>query len=91
MFKASHRGHFIAIEIEDSGIGIPEEYHSLAFEEWPQIVGLYEQKRGTFGFSLPLCKAMIELHGGTIWLENTQHQSTKYCFTLPIAQADNGR
>ncbi|MGE4314304.1 MAG: PAS domain-containing sensor histidine kinase [Pseudobdellovibrionaceae bacterium] len=74
----------MVISVEDEGIGIPKEKIREALEPFGQITDSQHAKeqQGT-GLGLPLAKAMIELHGGTLSLESDLGKGTKVTVTLP--------
>jgi signal transduction histidine kinase len=66
--------------VKDNGIGIEPQYHEKVF-------GLFERlddsKEGT-DIGLALVKRIVELHGGTVWVESKgAGKGTTFCFTLP--------
>lgn len=73
----------IMIQVQDTGTGIAPELIPTLFALKPN------QKRtsgkGT-GLGLILCKELVEHQGGTIWLEQSNHQGSTFCFTLPTSQ-----
>jgi len=74
----------MVISVQDEGIGIPKEKIKDALEPFGQITDSQHarEQQGT-GLGLPLAKAMIELHGGTLTLESDIGQGTKVIITLP--------
>ncbi len=71
------------ISVEDFGVGINKEDISDIF-----IFGKAKSNKGTkgeegTGFGLPLCKELVERHGGKIWVESNIGKSTVFHFTLP--------
>ncbi|NTW59497.1 MAG: PAS domain S-box protein [Nitrospirae bacterium] len=68
--------------VRDNGIGIDPRYHE-------KIFGLFDKldpkSEGT-GIGLALVKRIIEVHGGTIWLESGGAGGSTFCFTLPRSQ-----
>jgi signal transduction histidine kinase len=60
--QASHA----LIEIQDHGIGIPEEALPYVFEPFYRVDVSRSRKTGGYGLGLSLCKAIIEAHGGRI-------------------------
>jgi CheY-like chemotaxis protein len=77
---------FIAIAVQDTGIGIAPENQVLIFEEFRQVQGdLTRAYQGT-GLGLPISKRLIEMHGGRMWLESTPGAGSTFSFTIPIAQ-----
>jgi K+-sensing histidine kinase KdpD/DNA-binding response OmpR family regulator len=84
------KGELIA-SIVDTGIGIATEDHAAVFEQFKQVGGdtLTDKPKGT-GLGLPICKEIIEHHGGKIWLESTPGEGSSFSFSLPITKV-NGK
>ena len=78
----------IEIAIKDSGIGISVEDTNRIFESFRQAkedtAGLRKQE-GT-GLGLSLSKRMVELHGGTMWVESEVGVGSNFFFTLPASR-----
>jgi len=73
----------IAIEISDTGIGIPNEALVTVLEPFGQVhQGSYVSHEGT-GLGLPLAKQMVELHGGDLKIESTHGAGTVVTIYLP--------
>lgn len=77
-------GEEYQFSIRDSGIGIKLEYHKKIFEIF-QRLHTREQYPGT-GIGLSVCKKIIEMHGGKIWVESEEGKGTAFYFTLPKVQ-----
>ncbi|WP_017316722.1 GAF domain-containing sensor histidine kinase [Mastigocladopsis repens] len=58
-------------QVEDTGIGIPEEQLSLLFEKFHQLDTPYRRRYGGTGLGLALTKQLVELHRGRIEVEST--------------------
>ncbi len=82
------------ISVKDTGIGIAPKNLVMIFEDYKQISSLdhkdlrIERRRhiGT-GLGMPITKALVELHGGRIWVESEQGKGSTFTFTLPIANS----
>ncbi len=61
----------IIFTIEDTGIGIPKEYHTLVFEAFRQQEGQDTKRYGGTGLGLAITKRLAEKLGGTISLQST--------------------
>jgi signal transduction histidine kinase len=73
--------------VKDNGLGIEAAYHEKVFGLFNK---LYTNTEGT-GIGLALVKKIVEVHGGTIWLEsNGPGTGSKFLFTLAAAQPLKG-
>jgi signal transduction histidine kinase len=77
---AVHDLAFVRCSVEDSGPGIaPEHLHSL-FESF------FTTKESGMGMGLPICRSIIEAHGGTLSADNESSLGgARFYFTLPLA------
>jgi signal transduction histidine kinase len=75
--------HEITIRVTDQGPGIPTPDLPHIFERFYRADSdLTKRAKGT-GLGLYLAKAVIEAHGGRIWVESTSGKGTTFVFTLP--------
>ena len=79
---------FAIITVADTGIGMRTEDIAIALEPFRQVSGdeydvLTRRFDGT-GLGLPLAKALVELHGGTLAIESTLHRGTTVQVRLPL-------
>jgi signal transduction histidine kinase len=74
----------IQFSVEDNGAGIPENSLPHVFDRFWQAEGA---SRLGAGLGLPICKCIIEAHGGRIWAESTLGHGTSVFFTIPTAQS----
>ncbi|HET7433820.1 MAG TPA: HAMP domain-containing sensor histidine kinase [Thermoanaerobaculia bacterium] len=79
--RAEARRDDVLFTIADSGPGIPEENLNDIFSPYWQAK---RAERLGAGLGLPIAKGIVESHGGTIWVESTQGEGTRFYFTLPI-------
>ncbi|HEY0752306.1 MAG TPA: response regulator, partial [Chitinophagaceae bacterium] len=79
----------LVVSISDTGIGIAPEDHAAVFEQFKQVGGdtLTDKPKGT-GLGLPICKEIIEHHGGRIWLESTPGKGSTFSFALPLVKEE---
>ena len=71
------------LTVTDNGIGIPEEFSDKVFVIFQRLHGR-DVYTGT-GIGLALCKKIIEHHGGSIWIDNSFTDGTRFRFTIPVA------
>ena len=77
-------GSFIEISVVDSGIGISKEDQKKLFQPFQQIDSSVSKKHQGTGLGLNLCKKIIELHGGRIWIESDTGKGCRFMFVLPL-------
>lgn len=71
------------LEVEDTGIGIPEKDQKAVFDPFMRVdSALVSEKEGT-GLGLPLVHALAELHGGSVNLQSEVGVGTKISVILP--------
>ncbi len=87
--RATQKKNEIIVGIEDTGIGIAPQDFDAVFEQFKQVVGdtLTDKPKGT-GLGLPICKEIVEHHGGRIWLESEVGKGSTFFFALPIPKMD---
>jgi PAS domain S-box-containing protein len=77
---------FLQLTIGDTGIGIPQEEQMAVFEKFYQASGTPGAIREGTGLGLPITKHLVELHGGTIWVESEPGKGSRFSLTLPLAR-----
>jgi two-component system sensor histidine kinase KdpD len=75
---------YVRIAITDSGSGIPAEHEMKIFEKFYQ--SKKGSKEGGFGLGLPICKAIMDAHGGKIWMKSRSQGGTFFFLEFPIAE-----
>jgi signal transduction histidine kinase len=76
-------GNQIETWVEDEGPGVPDGDVSSIFERFRRGMDA-EPEPGGLGLGLWIVKSVIERHGGTIVVQRTPEQRTRFSFTLPI-------
>lgn len=80
----------LAIAVEDSGIGIPAAFREHVFERFEQGENaLLASRKGT-GIGLPLARALMELHGGSLTLESEEGVGTRVTARFPASRTAAG-
>jgi len=74
------------ILIADTGNGIPDYEKSRIFEKFYCGTNKVADNRRSLGLGLFLCKAIVEAHGGTIYVTDNQPHGTVFGFTLPLEE-----
>ncbi len=74
---------FFEFFVRDTGIGIPDEYHSLVFERFYQVDSTVSRQYPGTGLGLSICKAYVGLLGGNIRVESEPGHGSTFYFTIP--------
>lgn len=74
----------VYISVEDTGCGILKEDLDDIFERFKQVGDVLKDKPKGSGLGLTISKAIIEQHGGQIWVESNVGLGSKFTFTLPL-------
>ena len=81
---AGEGGDGVRFEIRDTGIGIPVDKHHLLFQKFQQLDSSTTRRHGGTGLGLTICKALVEMMGGGIWLHSPgEGRGTTVSFTVP--------
>ena len=78
-----NNGGGMTVSVSDTGIGIAPEDIPRAIESFRQIDSELNRRYPGSGLGLPLSKAMIELHGGTLAIDSKPGEGTTVRITLP--------
>lgn len=83
--RLMHEREEVVLQVEDTGIGIPEEALDHIFDRFYQVAhaGL---KHGGSGLGLTLVKEVVQAHHGTVEVESTVNLGTCFTIRLPIHQ-----
>ncbi len=76
----------IELSVRDTGIGMAEEDIPTALEKFGQIDARLSRKYEGSGLGLPLTKALIERHGGTLEIRSTPDVGTTVTAVFPLAR-----
>lgn len=77
----------LKIGIKDNGIGIAEEDIPGLFSEFHQIARSIRSAEKGLGLGLAICRKIIQLHGGEIWVESEPGKGSTFNFTVPAVKA----
>ncbi|MEP7271956.1 MAG: ATP-binding protein, partial [Acidobacteriota bacterium] len=88
-FHARLHNDEIVISVIDTGMGITADDQPKVFEKFKQVGDTLTDKPKGTGLGLPICKEIVEHHGGRIWVESEPGKGSTFSFSLPIRQDDS--
>ncbi|MHC1774410.1 MAG: ATP-binding protein [Lentimicrobium sp.] len=78
------RGNKIEFYVRDSGIGIPVDQQKLIFERFGQVKEVAARNLTGTGLGLTISKNLVELLGGTMWLDSFPGEGSTFWFSIPL-------
>jgi len=82
--RAREEDSKLIVEVQDNGPGIPENEQERLFQPYHRQIDDREHLSG-LGLGLALCKNLVELHGGEIWVKSQVGKGSVFGFTIPVA------
>jgi signal transduction histidine kinase/DNA-binding response OmpR family regulator len=86
--SATGSEHMVTIAVSDQGEGIAPENLNRLFRKFQQVDSSSLRRRGGTGLGLAITKALVEQHGGRIYVDSEIGKGTRFSFTLPTAAPD---
>ena len=72
--------------VSDQGIGIPLEEHEAIFHRFYRVDNRLRRETQGSGLGLFITRAIVEAHGGHIWVESQVGKGSRFVFTLPLGR-----
>jgi len=85
--RASTLDEQLLVAVRDTGSGISEADQGRIFDEFQQADSSLIRRKGGTGLGLSIAKRIIEMHGGSIWVESALGEGSTFSFTLPTSKA----
>jgi signal transduction histidine kinase len=82
---------YLEVSVSDSGIGIQKENLKRIFKPFLQEDDSTSRKYGGTGLGLALCKKLLEMHDGAIWVESEEGRGSTFTFIVPVVPRTEGK
>ncbi|HEY9763969.1 MAG TPA: ATP-binding protein [Trichocoleus sp.] len=79
--------HLLTLQVEDTGIGIPESLQPLLFEKFQQLEKAHQRQYQGTGLGLALTKQLVDLHGGSINVTSRVGMGSIFTVRLPTQRS----
>ncbi len=74
----------ILVGVKDTGVGIAPADQELVFDKFTQVGDTLTDKPHGTGLGLPICREIVERHGGRIWVKSRLGKGSTFAFVLPL-------
>ncbi len=86
--QSTDNGRQLLFSVKDTGIGMSEEQCAELFKPFSQVDDSSSRRYGGAGLGLSICKNLVELMGGKIWVESTPTQGSSFHFTVNCVEPE---
>ena len=87
--EETHTHFFVLVRVADQGIGISKEDQSKLFGMFAKIKDARVRNPLGVGLGLAICKQLVEMMGGQIWVDSTYGEGSTFSFTLQLEKTES--
>jgi len=81
------RPTYYSIWVSDTGIGIPLDEQALIWQRFYRADNPLSLEAGGLGIGLTIVKALVEAHGGRVWVDSAPEMGSTFTVLLPIGRS----
>jgi signal transduction histidine kinase len=86
---AQEQENSLVVSVSDTGPGIPKEEQERIFERFYRSSRARRAHRAGLGLGLPIARALVQLHGGSIWVDSEPGKGSTFSISLPKVVAED--
>ncbi len=86
VLRARAKGAEVTVEVQDNGIGIPQDKREHLFESRFRTRSQPSEGYRGLGLGLAVCQQLVQQHGGRIWVDSEPGRGSTFAFTLPVEE-----
>ena len=86
--SAYRKDHQVVVDVADNGPGIPDRAKAQVFEMFYTGQSRIADSHRSLGLGLPLCRAILTAHGGTLTLRDNIPNGSVFSFALPQSEVN---
>jgi PAS domain S-box-containing protein len=90
LVTARQDSEYIQVTVSDTGLGIPRTEQEHIFDKFYQVGNTTAGVRQGTGLGLTICKQLVEMQGGKIWVDSEPGHGSHFHFTLPTLRNVTG-
>lgn len=79
------RRRWVEIAVADNGPGVPPTERETIFDKFRQVSDPAKRPSHGIGLGLAICRGIIDKHGGSVWVEDSEQGGARFAFTVPAA------
>jgi signal transduction histidine kinase/CheY-like chemotaxis protein len=79
---------WLRITVSDTGIGIPASKLDAIFASFTQVDSSTTRKYGGTGLGLTICRSLVDMMNGKIWVESEENVGSRFIFTAWLPESD---
>jgi signal transduction histidine kinase len=83
---AERTGGHAVLSVADEGPGIPRDARERVFEPFARLPGAASAKGSGSGLGLAIARRIVELHGGTLTVDDSPGGGARFVLALPAAR-----
>ena len=84
LLRARRVAEGVEVSVQDQGQGIPADHVDRLFRPFSRVGAQERQTTGGTGLGLAISRAIVEQHGGRIWVERAWPRGSRFVFVLPV-------